>query len=66
MRRDLVWETVQERAADPHASFGGMGVCTFDISAQAACEMPLEFMMGKISWNLQPSTSSPNSRGEHR
>jgi hypothetical protein len=43
-----------------------MGVCTFDISAQAACEMPLEFMMGKISWNLQPSTSSPNSRGEHR
>jgi hypothetical protein len=32
MRRDLVWETVQERAADPHASFGGMGVCSLLIS----------------------------------
>ena len=33
MRRDLVWETVQERAAGPHASFRGMGICSLDISA---------------------------------
>jgi hypothetical protein len=43
MRRDLVWETVQERAADPHASFGRMGVCSLDISAPASTEMPREW-----------------------
>jgi hypothetical protein len=65
MRRDLVWETVQERAADPHASFGGMGVCTVDISAPVSCEMPRGLMMmGMIPWNFHPRTNTPKSHGD--